>query len=199
MKVKFKTFATWLEEMNPSMAAVMNPPGQSSQPTSYMGVSMGNKDVGLKANPEQGFQNMLQVVSRLLADKTQGIAPMDPDQEGLDKDTKDVGWADLYQLDAVRSTPRNKQITLVYRPNWGQGTLGKAAWSAGWFLKNPITRPAKWLGQKAGLLAHPETSYLNQFKSDLLSYASQNVIQGLDDWDVTTSAIGRDIILTPKG
>lgn len=198
MKIKLKSFATWLEDMSASNAAIMDGPKAGNQPTSYMGVSMGKKDVSLKTNYEQGFKNMLQVVSRLLADKTQGITPMDHDQEGLDKDQQDVGWADLYQLDAVRSVPQNKRITLVYRPYWGKGTLGKAAWTAGWFLKNPLTRPAKWVGQQAGLLTHPESSYLNQFKSDLLSYASQNVIEGLDDWDVTTSAIGRDIVLTPK-
>jgi hypothetical protein len=149
MSFTFKPFKTWLEEMNPPVAAMQ---GAASGPQQYVNVSMGQKDVSLKKNFEQGFKNMLQVVSRLLADRTQGITPMDPDEEGIGKG--DVGWADLYQLDAVRSTSRAKRITLVYRPYWGKGGLGKAAWTAGWFLRNPIKQPAKWIGQQMGLLTH---------------------------------------------
>jgi hypothetical protein len=44
----------------------------------------------------------------------------------------------------------------------------------------------------------PEHSYLNQFVADLRSYAAKGRVPGMDEWDFTTSKIGRDIIIRPK-
>lgn len=175
-------FQTWLERVDPTMAAAI-----LSGNSALMPVDMEPQDVGLD-NYRQGFRNMLKVVSGLLSSH-HTVTPVDQEVK-----EEQVPWSKLYQLNAAKSTPKHGVIELQYKPVWGKGVLGNLAWSAGYLAQNPI----KTLSQHMGLSAHPETSYLNQFKSDLFSYASQGRISGLDDWDITTSGPGRNILLYPK-
>lgn len=175
-------FHTWLERVDPTMAAAVMGGGSALMP-----VDMEPQNVALD-DYRQGFRNMLKVVSGLLSSH-HTVIPIDHEVE-----EEQVPWSKLYQLNASKSKPQNGVIELQYKPTWGKGLLGNLAWSAGYLAKNPI----KTLSQHIGLSAHPETSYLNQFKSDLFSYASQGRISGLDDWDVTTSSVGRNILLYPK-
>jgi hypothetical protein len=79
-------------------------------------------------------------------------------------------------------------------PVAGAGTLRNLAWSAGYMLRNPL----KTIGQKIGLATSPEHSYLNQFQADLRAYAAKGRVSGLDEWEVTTSGPGRNILIMPK-
>jgi len=157
---------------------------------SFMPVDMAKQDVSVSANYEQAFHNMLNVVSNMLASDHK-VRGMEPSEDGIEGESP---WSSMYQLNARKSTPQRGYIELSYMPVAGAGTLRNLAWSAGYMMRNPL----KTIGQKIGLATSPEHSYLNQFQADLRAYAAKGRVTGLDEWEVTTSGPGRNIIIMPK-
>jgi hypothetical protein len=217
--IKLKSFDNWLNDKQPAMVKTIQaenrqlsgrrlllelagPPVKDKTAAmrvaqqnagsdgSFMPVDMAKIDVSVATNYEQGFHAMLNVVSNMLASDHR-VRGMEPDEDGVEGEAP---WSSLYQLNVRKSTPQRGVIELSYMPVAGAGTLRNLAWSAGYMLRNPL----KTIGQKIGLATSPEHSYLNQFQADLRAYAAKGRVSGLDEWEVTTSGPGRNILIMPK-
>jgi hypothetical protein len=159
---------------------------------SLMLVHMSQHDVRISVDYEEGFTNMLKLAAALLSDLKQTVRT----------ESETVSWGNLYFLRSDTSTPTIGHIELEYGENiYGsqrqKGILGDIIWSIRW-LTDDITRPFQKLSMLIGLTRDPEGDYRNQLVSDMRSLEARNRILGLDEWDIETAVIGRNIYITPR-
>jgi hypothetical protein len=163
---------------------------------------------------EKAYENMSRACNQILSDEEAMVQvtpedaemlgarePVAPRAKGQPQQTQKgqlVPWEQVYFL-STRNSPRRGYIELEYFQTATKGRMGRMLWSAGWMAKRPLHFPFRLAGEKAlGVAMNPEKFYLGQFTRELQRLANQQILYGLNEWDITTSMAGRNIILKPK-
>jgi hypothetical protein len=141
---------------------------------------------------EEATKNMMRVVDQILSDEEALVQTIsDSGDEG-----RSIPWGQLYFLaDGIR--PESGIIEVEYKAQATKNVLGDLGYTAGWMMKNPF-RPARLVGEKIGFLKNPEKYYKMQFERELRRLTNQDILLGLDEWDVSTSRLGRNIYISAK-
>lgn len=141
---------------------------------------------------QKAYENMLRAIDQILSDEAATVQIIRDDGE----QDKPKSWGELYFL-ATNNSPNRGFIEIEYAPQATKGVVGDMAYTAGWMTQS-YSRPFRWIAEKLGWAKNPEKFYLSQFVKELRRLANQKVLHGLDEWDVTTSYLGRNILLKPK-
>lgn len=135
---------------------------------------------------EKAITGMRIAVSQILQDEDAQV--MAADDDGGQK----TSWGELFGLSPHNSS---NKVVIQYRPQIGRNVLGDLGWSANYWNKNW----GKALLQKTHLVTDPEDYYLTKFRDELNARKASGILIGWpEDWEITTSRLGRNIILRPK-
>lgn len=156
---------------------------------------------------EKAYENMLRACNQILSDEQAMVQVTPEDAQDLSgggetgvsgKNGKLVPWEQVY-FPSARNRPQRGYIELEYFRHATKGLLGRTLWSAGWMAKRPFSAPFRLAGEKMlGVALNPEQFYKAQFIKELQRLANQQILYGLDEWDVDTTYAGRNIIIKPK-
>lgn len=183
-----QSFKEFVQNVIPAALTAMRPEQGPRQIQPVMMVNASQLDVRVPDREviPQAIKNMERAVSQILQDEEATVKAADDDGGEV------TSWGRLFGLSPSEHT---NYVQIEYRPQIGRNTLGNAAWSAGYWARNP----GKASLQKLGLATDPEKYYLSKFRDELNRMANQGILNGWpEDWDITTSALGRNIILKPK-
>jgi hypothetical protein len=185
-------------------AAAPGPPGEEhDQPVlPIMNVGSGKIDARIGSiGYEKAYMNMLRAVDQILSDESAMVQTIGEDAKKYGKDSPAEGssmpWGQLYFNDTGNS-PRRNYIEIEYAPQATKGFVGDLGFAAGWFANRPFSGPFRWAAEKLGWAKNPEKFYLAQFIKEMRRLANQKILFGLDEWDINTSFLGRNIIIKPK-
>lgn len=147
---------------------------------------------------QPAYDAMKRACAQILSDESATVQKWDDDKNAHDGM---VPWRELFVM--ARNNPAQGYIEIEYKPQQGRGLVGDMGFTAGWLGKkwsNAIRLPF----EKMGVVTNPEEVYRNSFESELLrlsnqpDFGSNPVLQGMEEWEVTTSRFGRNIIIKPK-
>jgi len=165
------------------------------QPLAIIQREIEETDVRVSENYEAGFNNMMNVLSSLLASETV-IVPKEPGEESTE--IQELPWSKIFNLNQRESTPERGEIELEYAGQIAKGILGDIMWSLKWFAERPLTGVFHKLMQKMGGSTDPEVYLLDQLVSDLRAWEAKGQLKGLSEWDFDTGGPGRNIYIKPK-
>jgi len=98
---------------------------------------------------------------------------------------------------------KNNSIEIVYSETAGQSSLGKIIWSIlGWVIPSPGTKnkgPFWNMLQKSGIMQNIEELLIEEWKVILSKGENSGILENYNssEWNVDTSNVGRDVIVTP--
>lgn len=148
---------------------------------------------------EKAYDAMKRACAQILSDESATV------QKWSDETNSHEGmapWRELFVM--ARNSPARGYIEIEHKPQQGRGVVGDMGFTAGWMTKK-WTNALRLPFEKMGVVTNPEEVYRNAFESELLRLSNQPdfgnnpVLKGLDEWEVSTSTFGRNIIIKPSG
>ncbi len=147
---------------------------------------------------ERAYEAMKTACAYILSDEQATV------QNWSDEENKLGDSVPIGQLFVMgRNSPSRGMIEIEYKPQQGKSFLGDVGFTMGWLFKKK-TNFLRLPFEKMGIATNPEAVFRNSFEQELLRLTSQPdlgsspVLNGLEDWTVTTSTMGRNIIVKPK-
>jgi hypothetical protein len=147
---------------------------------------------------ERAYMAMRQAVSQILSDERAVVEVFDDTQNKFTGQM--VPWGQLFKQG--RNDPSRGYIEIEYKPQQGRSIIGDIGYTIGrlknW--RNLVRLPF----EKIGIVSNPEEVYRNSFQAELdrlqnqPSIGSEPQLTGTEEWEVTTSRFGRNIIIKPK-
>lgn len=138
----------------------------------------------------EAVDNMKRAANQILSDESARVQVVGNDGQ----ERGEVPWSQVYTLAQGR---RRNFVELEYNEQATRNVVGDMMWTADYMTHSP-SRPFRAMGEKMGLIKNPEKFYKSQFMRELDRLANQGILLGWpDDWKVTTSVWGRNILIYP--